>query len=406
MFSVSANYGVHFYNYTAQTLEITPSGTLTLAGDINFAGNLRSTNSLNVYSNIITSNTYAKTLGLTDITVATFVLQPYYSNTITINSPVSLYRQYINFAANGSLANKFYDTLNSITFTILKNGLTFATGTCTTVNSLPNTQIFVLAPSSTSTRSYEIFITDASCTFTPTISSTSDTYTINYTVNYSQNTSWQSYNTTMIAFGYYVNTDVAISGGPNMVTGSNGPNYASYNYSLTPSYSTNTAQLQINQISSNSINNQNTIHTSNFVSNNGTITNLNTTNITTNNLTTYNLNVSNLTSPNYLFVQQLTPAYMLDGSRSSGYIWSPITCSQYHLRSSDSDDSYIVYPAYKLIVYFNDGYSGTSATINNYSGTTPTYINSTSLYGGSNQINSCQLFYLNDSNEITNSLLS
>jgi hypothetical protein len=97
---------------------------------------------------------------------------------------------------------------------------------------------------------------------------------------------------------------------------------------------------------------------------------------------------------------------MLDGTRTSGYIWWPITCSQYHLRSSDTDDSYIVYPGYKLIVYFNDGYGGTSGTIDNYTGTTPTYINSSNLYNNVNQINSCRLFYLNDSNEITNGLIS
>jgi hypothetical protein len=119
-----------------------------------------------------------------------------------------------------------------------------------------------------------------------------------------------------------------------------------------------------------------------------------------------NLSVSNLTSNNFLCGQNLTPAYMLDGTRTSGYIWWPITCSQYHLRSSDVDDSYVVYPGYKLIVYYNDGYSGTSGTIDNYNGTTPSYVNSSSVYGGINQINSCRLYYLNDSNEITNGLFS
>ena len=49
-------------------------------------GNSRSNNSLNVFSNFITSVTSTKTLGLSDITVSTIVLEPYYDNTITIRT--------------------------------------------------------------------------------------------------------------------------------------------------------------------------------------------------------------------------------------------------------------------------------------------------------------------------------
>ena len=86
-------------------------------------------------------------------------------------------------------------------------------------------------------------------------------------------------------------------------------------------YSTNSSQLQINKIVSNSIQNQNTITTNNLVCN------------------------------NLLSTQQMTPAYMLDGTKQIGFNWHPI-------------------------------------------------------YGSQNQINSCRLYYLNDSNEITNDLIS
>ena len=66
-------------------------------------GNILSNNSLNAYSNIITSVTSIKTLGLSNITVSTIVLEPYYDNTITINTPISLYRQYRNNSANSQL---------------------------------------------------------------------------------------------------------------------------------------------------------------------------------------------------------------------------------------------------------------------------------------------------------------
>ena len=132
--------------------------------------------------------------------------------------------------------------------------------------------------------------------------------------------------------------------------------------------------------------------TEDFVSN--SIQNQNT--ITTNNLVCNNL----------LLTQQMTPAYMLDGTKQIGFNWYPITCSQYHLKAPDLDDNYTVYPGYKLNLYYNDGYSSYAGTIDNYSGTTLRYAASLNIYGGTNQINSCRLYYLNDSNEITNDMIS
>ena len=171
-------------------------------------GNIRSNNSLNVYSNIITSVTSIKALGLSDITVSTIVLEPYSDNTITIYTPISLYRQYRNNSANSQLFNRLYDTLNSVSYTILKNGSTFASETCTTNNSLSR-EIYVSTNSTTSSTYHEIYITNESCSFTPSISSTSDTYIVNYTVSYSQTISWQSYNLIIESFGYNVNTNIS-----------------------------------------------------------------------------------------------------------------------------------------------------------------------------------------------------
>jgi hypothetical protein len=59
-----------------------------------------------------------------------------------------------------------------------------------------------------------------------------------------------------------------------------------------------------------------------------------------------------------------------------------------------------------LNLYYNDGYNGFAGTIDNYSGTILRYVSSFSIYGSQNQINSCRLYFLNDSNEITNDLIS
>ena len=57
-------------------------------------------------------------------------------------------------------------------------------------------------------------------------------------------------------------------------------------------------------------------------------------------------------------------------------------------------------------LYYNDGYNSYAGTIDNYTGTTLRYAASINIYGSQNQINSCKLYYLNDSNEITNDLIS
>ena len=52
------------------------------------SGNRQTNDSLNVYSNTISNITSSKTLGLSNITGDVFVLEPYYSNTFTINTPI------------------------------------------------------------------------------------------------------------------------------------------------------------------------------------------------------------------------------------------------------------------------------------------------------------------------------
>jgi hypothetical protein len=337
----------------------------------------RSNNALNCYPNIITSVSSDKVLGLTNILVTTIELEPFYDNTITISSPISLYRQYRNNTANGQLFNRLYDTLNSVSYTILKNGVSYATGTCSSNNTLGR-EIYVTTNSTTNSTYYEIYICNAECSFTPSISSTEDTYLVYFTVSYSETISWQSFNLIIESFGYNVNTNISGRDG-NWGTGTNGPgsNYRLFNYSLsTSNYSTNSSQLQINKIVSNSIQNQNLI--------------------TTNNLACNNL----LSTP------QMTPAYMLDGTKQIGFNWHPITCSQYKLKAPDLDDNYVVYPGYKLNLYYNDGYNSYAGTVDNFSGTTLRYAASINIYGGANQINSCRLYYLNDSNEITNDMIS
>ena len=79
------------------------------------------------------------------------------------------------------------------------------------------------------------------------------------------------------------------------------------------------------------------------------------------------------------------------------------------------DDAFIVYPDFILVVYYYAGYnilagqspwSGTNdttrqtRTIDNSNGTTPIFITSQNLYGSSNQVQSCRVYYKSLSNEL------
>ena len=101
----------------------------------------------------------------------------------------------------------------------------------------------------------------------------------------------------------------------------------------------------------------------------------------------------------------MTPAYMLDGTKQIGFNWHPITCSQYKLKSPDLDDNYVVYPGYKLNLYYNDGYNSFAGTNDKYSGTTLRYVSSFSIYGSQIKLIHVDFYFLNDCNEITNDVI-
>jgi hypothetical protein len=113
------------------------------------------------------------------------------------------------------------------------------------------------------------------------------------------------------------------------------------------SYYSGTGELRCNDLITNTIYNQNAnITTENVITSNITTGNLNTANITTGNIT-------NLSTNNFISSQNVVGAYWLDGSRTSGYAFYPITCSQYQLKPGGSDDVWIVYPNSKESTFNN-----------------------------------------------------
>lgn len=357
-----------------------------------------------VTQNTITSTTTSSSLGLSNVVVASFTVAPNYRRLITINSPVSLYRQYRNASVNVSLFNRIYDTLNSINFTINRNGSFYASGVCSYNNTIPNTTIEVLSESSSSSRNYEIYITNAICSFLPAISTTTDTYSVLFTFNATSDTSFQSFNFISESYGYNVNTTISTST-ITPFAGSFGTNYQAYSFSSASNlnYVTNSSSVTTNDIISNNIFNQTSINTNNLLTNN-----INSSSSSINVLQNIKANPSKaIMSPSTyfgLFVIDDT----LDGYKINKMY--PIPCS---LKSGGTnDDLWILCAGYKVVFYRNADYvinagatsgvwSGSTdlqrqtRTIDNTDGTSYICVSSQDVYGSFNQVGSLKLYYQN-----------
>lgn len=340
--------------------------------------------SITINTNKITSSSYAsKTLGTANVLVATFTMSPYFKKVINLSSPISLYRQYKNVSSTGT--NIIRDTLNSVTYTINKNGSVFLTGTCITNNTLPNSTIVVTNTASTATRSYEVYITNASVSFTPTESSLVDVYQVYYTMNNTSDTTWQSSNFVNLAFGYNINgTQATATLTPN--TGTYGANFSAVSYSMSSisSYLTNNSVLYLNEVVANNINTQYEVSSNKMITNE----------VITNTTTTNTINSSIIFNENYIVSKKLVCGYFFDGANAGASTKHPIfgsTATMY----ANADDYWIIEPGYKFVFYNNNNYDGTGlqATIINTNSTEPLFISSVLATGTANAVNSVKVYF-------------
>ena len=100
------------------------------------------------------------------------------------------------------------------------------------------------------------------------------------------------------------------------------------------------------------------------------------------------LNVGSITTSS-ISSPTLPGAYMYDHATSA----HPIFCSCKYINSmqSDVDDTYLVMPGYKLLIYPDEGYVGSYQTIDNTTGTSPIYTRADRVNSGG----SWALFYNN-----------
>lgn len=403
--------------YSTTTEDLTATG-ITSLNTTNINGNLYMENALNVYRmDVEPTFTYSKTLGYSNVLVASIVVPTNYNQRIIVNTPISVYRSG-SVNNSGSIVIVHFETLSSITAYYTKNDVFVSNLTVSTNNSLPITKQY---NNMANTFSYEQYFTNASCDFLPTFDkSNTTTYKVYFTFTYSYSVTLAGTGTTS---GYYVNTNVSTTQGTlQFYNSSSGSNYSSTSFNYSPfnvnyiSTTNNYSQLQINNLVSNNISNQNTIKTNTLqssdiqLSNTLTSTTINnsgttTTNILssstinnsgfteTNTFKTYNATVTNnLYAQNYIKSRSLTPGYMFDGT--SSFNITPIVCSIKGFRPADNDDYYYINPGFKFEIYANDNYNGTVNVLTN-NGDTPTVL----AVGVANSVGSIKVFYRNSTSD-------
>lgn len=181
-------------------------------------------NSFQSARNIINSSSNSKIFCNPGTNIFSITLKPFYAKIITINIPISVYR---NVTSSAVLTTR-NETLNSISCNLYKNGSLVSSLSVSTNNSLGQLKRF---DGSSATWTYEQFITNTTVSFTPTLENATNTYTIQYTMGQSYSSSASG--ETSISNGYYANTsesNYTVSGCTAIYA--SGSNYSATSYSF------------------------------------------------------------------------------------------------------------------------------------------------------------------------------
>jgi len=155
----------------------------TVNGNLNVTGAL-TVNNIPVISSLASSGlTPTQNSPNTNGLSYTFVVYPYYSDTISICCPIAS-------TASGSFSGASLDvthTLNSITCQLNKNGSLFINPTVTLNATLPLTKTTTITGNQGSSGTYlynfKQYFINAIISFTPTIENATNTYTVTFTIS-------------------------------------------------------------------------------------------------------------------------------------------------------------------------------------------------------------------------------
>ncbi len=330
---------------------ITASNSLTV-GSINVGNELRKLTNQNYYTGNVTSLSQVLNNGLTNVQAFNVAVPALFKKRFTIYVPISLYRT-IDTNSTGTIS----ETINSITCSIHRNGVLWATPTYSfsTFFGAPFTQTFTIR-SSGLFLSYESFLGTATVTFTPDVTNTSDTYTVSFTYNgtvssnfsFSTRTRGITTNTTTSGIVVSSTANISTSVVNAITTGYRTPSYA-VDYILPPS-------------------------------SDGTITEVSQ-NITSNSIMSQSINTNTLVAPVGI------ACFMFDGVNIF-QVW-PFCCSTRGILPQGADDYWVVNPGYSINIYSANNYTGSVYTLDNTFGTSPQRYASTPT----NNARSIQVYY-------------
>ena len=138
--------GILNVNFATTTDDLTVNGlaifngTTNLNGAVNLNSNVFMNNALNVFKmDISPTYTFSKTLGTSNVLVASILVPTDYNQRIIINTPVSVYRSGTT-NNSGSVTIRHFETLSSITAYYTKNDVFVSNLTVSTNNTLPATK--------------------------------------------------------------------------------------------------------------------------------------------------------------------------------------------------------------------------------------------------------------------------
>ncbi len=369
----------------------------TLSGTLNVAGvttlNEVTATSLKTYDD--PSLTYVTTFNNTGL-AATITVGAYYGKQINISIPVSFK---IAGGVTPPSTTNITGTLTSCSSSVLKNGSAFSTPLVTSNNGFGIVKTYV---GNNNPYSAEQYFTNLNVSFTPTVQSTSATYTINFTIvgsTFYLNTTQSNYSSSAVIVQMPSGVGYSVSGYTESLyniggrTGHVEVTDLNISNNLLVGTNINTSSLTANSILSNSI-----------VSNTSTI--LNGSTLVNSSLNA--LGVSKLSSLNFY---GMAGAYIIDGSLSG--ISYPINSSipnynDFYSKSTstsivpsvgsicsatfnlnDKDDLYMIMAGYQLIIYDTIGYTGTITLNVNNTSQYPIWCNPSSINTGS----SCRLYF-------------
>lgn len=310
---------------------------------IKINGTLLIENTAEFIPNILDESTFPKTLGTTNIYAGLMSVSAF-KRQINVSLPISMYRQYKNVVQSAGLANLIEDTLLSVGYTIFKNGSYWGSGTCPTTDTLPKS-VRITSSSSTSSRNYEIYMTNISFSFIPPFENSINVFTFYITPNYNTSVLIQSENLIVENFGYFTNTNVSTSTYP-LTEGTPGTNYTSSSFTFSDyglKYSTGSGVVKLNKLLTNTIDNQN--------------------DISTNTLTSTTINSNNLYCSGNIRINNGLAGYHIDGT--SNYLPTPIFCSMKSFLRSNTDNCWFLNAGFKVELFNSPNYVSFITTLDN-----------------------------------------